>query len=115
MAKHEIELAPGQLQEAQAAAEKQLRGLAEGLHAKAEELVFEALEQHKAQHGFEHLDEAMVAHALVALVKFLDGNKMLLKRPETEIFVNVALNAIPGAAIAAKARAENKRVIVLGG
>ena len=107
------QLTPEQKQALIQQAKQQFEAQRDELQANVAENMLEGLERHKAEHGTKDLDVVVINFALQQFVHFLRNNGKLKIDPQTKGLINLALLAIPKAAVEARRLAENKRIITL--
>lgn len=76
-------------------------------------VIFQALEKHKAEHGSNDLDFATVSICLSVFAELLKKNRLLANNASVNFFVEAARVGVSRAAVAAKKRAEDKRIITV--
>lgn len=84
------------------------------LRASTVTAVKDAVQKFKVKNGKDaSSDGPMIAVSLAAMTRFLVANGVLQPGKGTDVLVNMAIGAIVDGAIAAKAEAEQKRIITL--
>lgn len=94
-------------------ARQQMEQFKASLFANAVKAVHDTLEQHKRAHGTDGLERATVAAAIIAFVHFINGNKKFVAGADTDALINIGIDVVSAAAVEAKRRADERRIIVV--
>lgn len=94
-------------------ARQAIEGIKKGIFDNTVEFIFQALNATKAQHGPDSVDRAAIGWAVTAFSNMMNANQRYVPGPETDLLIRVGIDAITDAAVEAKRRCDEKRIILL--
>jgi len=86
-----------------------------GLYQSAFQDICRALDERKAKHGQNGLEEGAFRGSLTFLTGLYANNGLIVSSQNAQVVVGSALEMVPKAAAAAKARCDEGRVVLVGG
>lgn len=94
-------------------AQKAMDGVRRGIFDGAFPALLEKLQSRKGKGTEKEFDVGVIAEALTTFAHYVAANGKFVVGPETDLIISLGIEAISAAAVAARERVEEKRIIVL--